>query len=296
MISIEQTEPGEFQPPPLQTHWPAPMNARHWDERFPGILDGILGMAGVANVIMQLALLPVGHGVAESKVDSGAIFKHPIKRARTTFTYLAVALMGTSDEKIAYRQAVNRSHAQVHSAPDARVQYNALDPELQLWVAACLYWGIVDTYRKLRPSTRQMEEAFYLLAEPLATTLQVGPGMWPRDLRAFDKYWAQGMERLQLDDTVRQFLTRLVDLKFMHPAIGKLFGPLNRFLTAGFLPPRVRDDMRLHWNACQQQQFETFLTLIGQVNALIPRVLRQLPINLVMWDFRRRRRKNLPLV
>jgi uncharacterized protein (DUF2236 family) len=296
MINIEQVQPGGSHPPPLRTHWPAPMNARHWDERFPGILDGILIMAGAANVIMQLSLLPVGHGVAESKVESGAIFKHPIKRARTTFTYLAVALMGTGEEKMAYRKAVNRSHAQVHSSPDAKVQYNAFDPELQLWVAACLYWGIVDTYRKLRPSTRQMEEAFYLLAEPLATTLQVSPGMWPPDLQAFDEYWARGLERLQLDDTVRRFLTRLVDLKFLPPAVSQLIRPLNRFLTTGFLLPRVRGEMRLPWNACRQQQFETFLRVIGQVNALFPRVLRQLPINLVMWDFRRRRRKNLPLV
>ena len=296
MISIEQVGIGESHPPHLQTNWPAPMNASHWDERFPGILDGILLVAGAANVIMQLALPPVGHGVAESKVESGALFKHPIKRARTTFTYLAVALMGTSEEKLAYRKAVNCSHAQVHSTPDARVQYNAFNPALQLWVAACLYWGIIDTHRRLRPFNRQMEEKFYLLAEPLATTLQVGPGMWPQDLQAFDVYWAQGLELLQIDHTVRLFLTRLLYLKFLHPAISKLLGPLNRFLTTGFLPPRVRGELRLQWNACQQQQFETFLTVIGKVNALIPRIFRQLPVNLVMWDFRRRRRKNLPLV
>ena len=42
-----------------------------------------LSLAG-ANVIMQLAQLPVGRGVAESKVDSGNLYKHPLKRARTT--------------------------------------------------------------------------------------------------------------------------------------------------------------------------------------------------------------------
>ena len=39
--------------------------------------------AGPANVIMQLSWPPVGHGVVESKVDSGNLLKHPWKRART---------------------------------------------------------------------------------------------------------------------------------------------------------------------------------------------------------------------
>jgi uncharacterized protein (DUF2236 family) len=41
--------------------------------------------AGAANVIMQLSWPEVGYGVAESKVDSGNLLKHPWKRARTTF-------------------------------------------------------------------------------------------------------------------------------------------------------------------------------------------------------------------
>ena len=61
-------------------------------------LMGILLIAGPANVIMQLAQPGVGYGVLESRVESGRVDRHPIKRARTTFTYLAVATNG-SDER-----------------------------------------------------------------------------------------------------------------------------------------------------------------------------------------------------
>src|SRR5947209_11018649 len=44
-----------------------------------------------ANVIMQLSRPGVGYGVVESPVDSGNVYKHPFKRARTTGTYLSVA-------------------------------------------------------------------------------------------------------------------------------------------------------------------------------------------------------------
>ncbi|HVL01050.1 MAG TPA: oxygenase MpaB family protein [Dongiaceae bacterium] len=281
----------------IQHKWPAPLNGREWDRLFPGVMDGIGVLGGGANVIMQLALLPVGYGVADSKVESGALFKHPIKRARTTFTYLAVAMMGTTEEKLAYRKAVNKSHTQVRSAEGDKVQYNAFDPELQLWVAACLYWGFMDTYSKLygEPDRARLEE-FYRMAEPLGTTLQVRPGMWPADLDAFDRYWQAGLNKLQIDDKVRTFLTRLVDLKFLHPVLSRPFGPFHRFITTGFLPQTVRDQMRLDWSPSQQQNFDRFMKTVGGVNRLMPRLLRQFPFNLVMWDFRRRLRKGLPLV
>ena len=118
----------------------------------PEVLEvvGHFGLAaGNANVIMQLARLPIGHGVARSRVDSGRVDKHPIKRLRTTVTYLSIALLGTDDERQTMRHEVNRAHSQVRSAPGDPVAYNAFDPELQLWVAACLYWGTADVYRKL---------------------------------------------------------------------------------------------------------------------------------------------------
>ena len=76
--------------------------------------DGLMGvalLAGPANVIMQLARPGVGYGVLESRVESGRVDRHPIKRARTTFTYLAVATKGTDAQKAAFRRAVNKAHA-----------------------------------------------------------------------------------------------------------------------------------------------------------------------------------------
>src|SRR5918994_1907458 len=113
-------------------------------------VGGMLGvglLAGAANVIMQLARPGVGYGVLESRVESGRIDRHPIKRARTTFTYLAVATKGSDSQKAAFRRAVNRAHAQVYSTDESPVKYHAFDKQLQLWVGACLYKGGVDVYR-----------------------------------------------------------------------------------------------------------------------------------------------------
>ncbi|MFN3712328.1 MAG: oxygenase MpaB family protein [Alcanivoracaceae bacterium] len=282
---------------PIQTQWPAPLSAKEWDQRFPGVMDSIGLLGAAANIIMQLALAPVGHGVAESKVHSGSIFHHPIKRTRTTLTYLAVAMLGNSEEKQAYRNAVNRSHAQVRSDDNSPVKYNAFSPELQLWVAACLYWGYADIMEKFWGGlSREQAEIFYRLAEPLGTTLQVRPEMWPKDLTAFEEYWQQTLPQLHIDDRVRQMLTDIADLKFLPRPFSALLGPFNRFVTVGFLPAEVREQMHFDWSSAQQRRFERLLAVVGGVNRLMPRVLRQAPTLLFMADFRRRQRKGLPMV
>lgn len=282
---------------PIQTTWSTPLTAAEWDELFPGILDAVPLATGGANVIMQLARPGVGYGVVESRVESGAIFKHPIKRARTTFTYLAVAMLGTTEEKLAYRQAVNRSHAQVYSTESSPVKYRAFDTDLQLWVAACLLWGVFDTMEKFRGRLPE-DKADELIrrCQPLATTLQVRPDSWPQDRKSFDNYWNNQLNQIHIDDTVRRFLSNLVDLKFIHPVVSKLAGPLHRFLTTGFLPPRLREEMHLDWSPAKQRRFDLMIRTIGALNKPLPRIVRQAPLHVLMWDFRRRLKKGLPLV
>ncbi|WP_440313324.1 oxygenase MpaB family protein [Mycobacterium tuberculosis] len=149
----------------------------------------------------------VGYGVLESRVESGRLDRHPIKRARTTFTYVAVAVAGSDDQKAAFRRAVNKVHAQVYSTPESPVSYHAFDPELQLWVAACLYKGGVDVYRTFVGEMDDEEaDHHYRAGMAMGTTLQVPPQMWPPDRAAFDRYWRQSLDRVHIDDVVRDYL------------------------------------------------------------------------------------------
>jgi uncharacterized protein (DUF2236 family) len=258
--------------------------------------DAVVGaglLAGSANVIMQLSRAPVGYGVLESKVDSGNVFRHPLKRTRTTLTYLAVASMGTDAERAAYRRGVNRAHSQVHSSGESPVAYNAFDTDLQLWVAACLYKGFEDVYLAFVGGE---PAAFYRDAARLGTTLQVRPEMWPADRAAFEEYWTAGVAATGIDDTVRRYLTDLVDLRFLPPPAAALGRRFNRFVTTGFLPQHFRDEMRLPWTAVDQRRFETFLAAVGRVTRVLPAPLRRFPYNLCLWDLRRRLRTGRPLV
>ncbi|HZC51424.1 MAG TPA: oxygenase MpaB family protein [Mycobacterium sp.] len=269
-----------------------------------GIDEGLMGvalLAGPANVIMQLARPGVGYGVLESRVESGRVDLHPIKRARTTFTYLAVATAGSDAQKEAFRRAVNRAHAEVYSTPESPVQYNAFDVDLQLWVGACLYKGGVDIYR-IFVGELDGEDAdrHYREGMSLATTLQVPPEMWPPDRAAFDRYWQESLAKVHIDDVVRDYLYPIAAGRVRGVALP---GPLQRMsdnfallITTGFLPQRFRDEMRLPWDASRQRRFDRLMAVLRTVNRLLPRFIRRFPFNVLLWDVDRRIRTGRPLV
>ncbi len=258
-------------------------------------LDGtVIGaglMAGTANVIMQLARPGVGYGVAESRVESGRLYDHPIKRTRTTLTYLAVAVLGTDEERADYRTAVNHAHAQVFSTDDSPVRYHAMDPDLQLWVAACLYRGFEDSYEALvGPLDPAERELVYRDAAPLGTTLQVRDSMWPATRDEFEEYWQRSLAQVHVDDVIRAHLMSIVRLEFFPRPVQLLFGRFNTFVTTGFLHAPFREQMNLPWSPRDQRRFDRLMRSIGAIVTRLPKPLREFPYNAYLWDLRARRR------
>jgi uncharacterized protein (DUF2236 family) len=266
--------------------------------------DTLMGMAlllGPANVIMQLARPGVGYGVLESRVESGRVDLHPIKRARTTFTYLAVAMAGTDAQKEAFRRAVNRAHAEVYSTSDSPVEYNAFDPDLQLWVAACLYKGGVDFYRTfIGEMDDEDADRHYREAVVLGTTLQVPAQIWPPDRAAFDRYWQQHLDQVHIDDTVREYLYPIAGGRIrglpLPAVLRRQPEKLGVFITTGFLPQRFREEMRLPWDAAKQRRFDRLIAVLRTVNNMLPRFIRRFPFNVLLWDLDRRIKAGRPLV
>jgi uncharacterized protein (DUF2236 family) len=282
---------------------PVATRRSRFGRRKPGMAAGLMGialLAGPANVIMQLGRPGVGYGVMESRVDSGRVDLHPIKRARTTFTYLAVATQGSDEQKAAFRKAVNRAHAQVYSLPESPVKYNAFDTNLQLWVGACLYKGAVDIYRLfVGEMDDETADEHYREGMALGTTLQVPPEMWPADRAAFDKYWRESLEQIHIDDAVRGYLYPIAAGRAAFPVPSFLRKRMERFsllITTGFLPQRFRDEMKLPWNAREQRRFDRVISVLRVINRLLPRFLREFPFNVLLRDLDWRIRTGRPLV
>ncbi|MFD0360618.1 oxygenase MpaB family protein [Nocardia sp. GCM10030253] len=261
-------------------------------------LDGSAAFFGAAaNVIMQLSTRPVGYGVLESTVDSGKVMLHPIKRTRTTLTYLAVAMLGSDEERAAYRDAINHSHKPVRSTASSPVKYNAFDPNLQLWVAACLYWGARDLYERMHgPMDDTAADGFYRHAERLGSTLQMPPEMWPADRTAFDAYWTENLAKTTIDPPIREYFWEIVDLKMFPRPVRVAFGRPHRWVTAGLLPPHLRDEMGIAWSERDDRALSGLLRAVGAVEGRMPKQVKTFPVNVFLWDMRIRRRLGLRLV
>lgn len=262
------------------------------------LIDGqAVFYAGTANSIMQLGLPGVGYGVVESTVESGQVMRHPRKRLRTTVTYLAVALLGTDAERAAYRTAVNGQHRQVRSTGASPVEYNAFDRDLQLWVAACLYYGAVDVHERFHgPMDAETADWFYGEAARLGTTLQMRSEQWPADRAEFEVYWKEGLAQVRYDEPVRSYLLDLLDLKQLSERQQARYARFHRWVNTGFLPSEMREALGLVWTAEDADGHQRLCRRTGGRNRRLPRFVRNFPINYFLADFRVRRALRRPLV
>ena len=261
-------------------------------------VDGIVVlMAGPANVALQLGWPEVGYGVVESRVDSGKVTKHPFKRFRTTVGYLGVALLGSHEQRLAYRQAINAQHRQVRSTPDSPVKYNAFNRDLQLWVASCIYYGTVDAFTRMHgPLTREEEAIVMRAGARIGTTLQVPPEMWHRTPEDFWAYWEEGLARVDIDDRVGGYLRSLLRMEIVPAPVARVLGPLHEWLNAGFIPEPVRSQLGLSWSERDQRRHDRMLRVMGAVSRPFPHVVRAFPINAMRLNLEIRRRLGRPMV
>ena len=192
---------------------------------------------------------------------------------------------------------MDSSHRHVKSTVESPVQYDAFDRELQMWVAACLFVGLEDTYQLLRGEmTPEQAEQFYRSAWTLGTTLQVTEDQWPPTRGKFDDYWNEACRRVSIDETVRRYLLDLLNLRMINPVLALPFRPLLRFLTTGFLAPVYRDAMGVRWSDSRQRQFERLFRLVALVNRFLPVFIRQGGSYLLLADVRLRVREHRALV
>lgn len=292
--------PGVIPLPLDRVRIPVRSGERRWTKKKLAITDALdfWSFAGAAaNVAMQVSWPEVGYGVADSKVESGALMSHPWKRARTTTQYLAVAILGSDGERLAFREAVNTAHRQVRSQPGDPVKYNAFDRDLQLWVAACLFIGFEDTYQLLHGRMDdEQRENFYRSSSKLGTTLQVTEDMWPTTRADFDEYWARACTRVHLDDKVRAYVLDLLNLRMVGWYLRLPFRGLLQFLTIGFLAPVFREQLGVDWSEADQRRFEHLFLFVSFVNRFIPRFIRHGGSQVLMGDLRWRIRRRKKIV
>jgi uncharacterized protein (DUF2236 family) len=238
-----------------------------------------------ATVATQMAHPVVGRGVARHSVT----LERPLQRLRNTMSYVYAITLGGDAEREAIARLVNRAHRPVRGDG-----YSAFDGDAQLWVAATLYRGAVDL-RELfvGPLDPASADQVYSDAAAYGTTLQVEPEAWPATRAAFDAYWARSLVGFTVDDEVRNYMQAVLG-GGSAPWAARALLPLQRFVTRGLLPARLREAFGLPWSATDARRWEWFRRAAPKMYRALPAVLRHLPARACMRDLRRRIAANAP--
>jgi uncharacterized protein (DUF2236 family) len=112
--------------------------------------------------------------------------------------------------------------------------------------------------------------------------------MWPEDRAAFERYWADAVARIKMDDVTRAYLADFAGLGFLPWPIPWIFGWFHRAVTAGFLEEPFRKELGLPWGWREQRAFTLNRRALRVANALTPRRFRTLPFDMYLQAMRRR--------
>lgn len=254
-----------------------------------------VALTGTANVVLQLSNPAVGHGVRDSRVEGARLFDDHRRRRRTTIGYLAVAVHGSATERAAYRRATNASHASVRSEPGEEPAYSAFDPDLQRWVAACLYRGFEDAHVAVHGPLGPDAAAFYAEGVVLGSMLQMPAELWPADRATFESYWQGALASVSVDAGTRDYLERVMRLDYLRHRVPRRLAERRVWLTTGFLPPEVRAAMRLAWHADDELAHRRLRERAAAVVRRAPAQVRSWPFAGSMADVRTRLAAGRPL-
>jgi len=232
--------------------------------------ENILLLGGGRALLMQLA-----HPKVAAGVDEHSDFrKRPIRRLRRTIRMTMAIVFGDRDTALAAARTVNQAHGKVRGR-----DYRALDPDLLMWVHATLVDSALVTYETfVKPLSAGEREDFYQESKVLGELLGIPRDRFAATLDDFGAY----LERVVSDGEVRvgpraAELARLV----LRPKLRLLPGPAMipfEVVTAGLLPPALREQYGLAWGEAQRRVFRLMVIALTRLVAVTPPMLRVWPL------------------
>lgn len=230
-------------------------------------------------ILLQVAHPKVAQGVTEHSRFAEA----PLKRLQGTLDYVYATTLGTPEESERIADAVSRIHTYVKGPG-----YSALDPELQLWVAATLYKNAVHLYEAmLGPMPAAMREEFCRECAQFGTLLGCPEDMWPSSVAEFEKYWDHALASLAISEEAKRICRDVLYNRAL-PFYLRPLQPVNRFVTTGLLPEHMRDEFGLVWDPRRERLFRFGARVARLAYPRVPRRVRRLPVTFYMQYFHRR--------
>lgn len=220
--------------------------------------ESALLLAGGRALLMQLAHPLVAAGVDQHSSFEGDRVGRLLRTLRPTYAII----FGDERQARAAADGIHRIHEYV-VGPD----YEANDPALLLWVHATLVDSALLAYQRfVRPLSRVEAERYYVEIGRVAEMIGLLASALPPGLDAFEAYVAQMVATLEVSEVSRR-LARAVfapEASFLGPSLAGAC-----WLTAGLLPPRLREAYGLRWSTLDQRTLDL---LAATLRAVLPRL------------------------
>ena len=210
--------------------------------------------------------------VAAGARQTGGYRKDPWMRLIQTLRTQSTVTFGTREEARRAADQVNLLHRAIHGMdPVTGRAYDALDPDLLLWVHAALEDSSVLFYEgTVAPLTAEDRQRYHEESMTWAELFLLPRARIPPTFEELRGYVHDVVESDQLRITeVAREVAKLV----VGGAVPRSIKPLWAFISfaaVGTLPPKLRHMYGLGWGPVRQRALEAGLALTSRVRPLVP--------------------------
>lgn len=231
-------------------------------------------------VLLQLAHPYIAHSIAQHS----AVRTDPIGRFQRTFGGVYPMVFGDVDEALACARRVRRVHDRIHGVIDEAVgglapghRYHAHDAGAVLWVFATLVETSVMAYElAVAPLTAPERDQFYRELTRFALLFGLDASAVPPDWESFARY-CRAMWDGPLLDVGRPAREIAGFLLAGGTAPSRAVFAWYRVLTAGLMPPRLREAYGLPMGRSHELVHRTSLRGIATTMRRLPELARVVP-------------------
>jgi len=215
--------------------------------------ESVVALSGPRTLLMQAA-----HPVAFTGffAHTGAL-DEPYERLQRTVRVLGLIGFGDKAEAQKATARVRAIHRRIHGElPEAAgrfpagTPYSATDPDLLLWILACMADSALVVYeRYVRSLSRAERDAFWQDYKVIGHEFGLRWSDMPAEIEDFDAYMAAMVagDDLYVTPQARELAVGIV----MHPPVSLRARPMlevANFVTVGLLPTRVRRMYGFAWD------------------------------------------------
>ena len=237
---------------------------------------------------MQFAHPMIAAGVMEHSAFRDGRFTAAARLHHTVRSMLALGF-GTDAERNQTLELIKGIHRRVNGTLRddvgpyvAGTHYSAEDPALLLWVHGTLLESVPLVYERLvSPLSAAERDQYCLDAEPIARELGAHPAAIPRSWSAMQQYlqdtYASGA--IAVGPDARGLAEAVLHSPFLR--VVPPLAALNRAMTIGLLPDRLRQAYGFTWTERDERALAAW-------SGRLRRLRRVLPDRLALWPEARR--------